>query len=218
MLRSFLKIALITFLLVAWGCGKSGDTNLFISANPTQPYLIPTSTPVNNTTTTIGPTAPYFTMNSITLSWTGGSTFQLLSLALYAANTGQGSSSSGTSASFNCGGSGSSITALFSGVTFFDHPSGCAGTLASGATVNGSSALDASGNLTIPAIPSTAASGCVVSVRSLAFYCDSIPVTISSNPFATYSIPVQIIVFGESLDSNGNTTGRVNAIGNIVIQ
>jgi hypothetical protein len=219
-MRKILQVSLISFLLLAWGCGKKATTSLYISENPTSPYLIPQSTPVNDNPNVVTPTAPYFTMNSITLSWTGTSQFQLLTLSLYAQNlSSSGTTSSTSSTSFNCGGSGSGIIALFSGVTFFDYPAGCSGNYpGTTSTINGYLAVDTNGNLTIPPIPSGAASGCVISVRSLAFYCDSLPVTISSNPFATYNIPVQVIVFGESLDSNGNTTGRVNAIGNITVQ
>jgi hypothetical protein len=208
-MRTIIQLSLLIFVLIAWGCGQGANSSLFISANPTSPYLIPQSTPVNDNPNVVTPIAPYFTMNSITISWTGSSQFQLLSLALYAANLGSAATTAG--AAFNCGGGGSAISDLFSTSTFFDFPVNCSG-------VNGNSVIDVNQNLTIPGIPAGAAAGCVVSARSAAFYCDSVPVAISNNPFATYNIPVQIIVFGETLDSNGNTTGRVNGIGNINVQ
>lgn len=190
----------ICFLLLSWGCGKRGTSDLTVGVNPGQPLLIPTSSAVNGSTT--GPMAPYFSLNSLKITWAGTTSFQLLALTFYAGSvTGTGGSSSASS--FNCGGSGAAVTGIFGSANIVDCTS---------ATVR--PALDANQNLTIPA-PTP---GCPYSVQSSGFYCDSLPITVSTNPLATYNIPVQVIVFGESLDGSGNATGRVTGIANITIQ
>jgi hypothetical protein len=196
------QIIFICFLMFSWGCGSRGTSALTVGVNPSQPLLIPTSSAVNGSTT--GPVAPYFSMNSLKIIWSGTTSFQLLALTFYAGSvTGGSSSSSSTAQSFNCGGSGTAITGIFGSANITDCHS---------AVVQ--PALDVNQNLTIPA-PTP---GCPYSVQSSGFYCDSLPVTVNPNPLATYNIPVEVIVFGESLDTSGDATGRVTGIANITIQ
>lgn len=196
-----LQTVFICFLILSWGCGQRETSALTVGVNPGQPLLIPTSSAVNGSTT--GPTAPYFSLNSLKITWAGTTSFQLLALTFYAGSVTGSSSSASTATSFSCGGSGSAITGIFGSANIVDCNS-----------VTVQPALDANQNLTIPA-PTP---GCPYSVQSSGFFCDSLPITVNPNPLTTYNIPVQVIVFGESLDGSGNATGRVTGIANITVQ
>ncbi len=196
-------------------CSKQPNQGLTVSANPQQPFLIPISTTVANGILT-GPVAPYFTMNSLTLTWAGNSEFQLLAVEFYAqsltSTTSSASGSTGTGTSFDCGGSGSIIAVLYQNATYTDSPAGCSG------IATGTSPIDpTTGNVIIPNAQANQ-SNCSISIKSSQFFCDSLPITVSPNPFANYNIPVEVVIFGETVDVNGNTTGRVAGIGNITIQ
>lgn len=209
-IRRISQAFIIGFLVLSWGCGKKENSALTVGVNPSQPLLIPVSQASSGGTTT-GPTAPYFSLNSLKMTWAGSQQFQLLALSFYAGSVTSSSSSSNTAASFNCGGSGSSLTqGIFGTANVVDcnnKPPGGGSTPVP--------ALDANFNLNIPAPTDPT---CPNSVQSSAFYCDSLPITVSPNPFATYNIPVEVIVFGEALDNSGNATGRVTGIANITVQ
>ncbi len=202
-IRRFSQTVFIFFLILSWGCGKKETSSLTVGVNPSQPLLIPTSNAVNGTTG--GPVAPYFSMNSLKLTWAGSTKFQLLALSFFAGSvTGTSSPSSSSAAtSFSCGGSGSVVNGIFLSASVVDCNSSVI-----------QPALDSNSNLTIPA-PTP---GCPYSVQSSGFTCDSLPITVNPNPLTNYNIPVEVIVFGESLDGSGNATGRVTGIANITVQ
>lgn len=168
--------------------------DLEMSVVPNNPLLIVSSSNAGKT----GPVAPYFAVNSLKMTWKGSSEFQLLNITVLGTVAG-----STEQKIFSCGGASSSVFgSFFEGTNIRD----CKGNVFQ-------PALSSNGNVIIP----VASSACPLTVESAPFYCDKLPVEVSSNPMATYNIPAKVVVLGESLDSSGSAH-RILEAQDIVIQ
>ncbi len=182
-----MKRILFAAVLVCFGFSAFAG-NLEISVTPQNPLLIPVSSTVGAT----GPVTPYFSLNSLKMTWKGSTSFQLMAVVIAGEKT------------YACGGSGSTVNAsLFWNAAVTD----CKGNVIQ-------PAIDANLNVTIPAVTNAS---CPYTVESSNFYCDNLPVAVLSDPMASYNIPARVTVTGETFDASGNPN-RVIATENIVIK
>jgi hypothetical protein len=183
-----MKRILFVAVLVCFGLSAMA-ADLEINVNPDSPLLIPVSSTLGGS----GPVAPYFSMNNLNITWKGSDTFQLLGIVVAGEKI------------FGCSGSGSALNAsLFASAVVRD----CNGTVIEPA-IN----ADLNVMITAPLNPA-----CPYTVVSSSFYCDKLPVAVSSDPMTTYNIPATVTVIGETLDVFGNNPHRVVATKKIVIQ
>jgi hypothetical protein len=176
-------------LCLVFAATLASADKLQILANPTNPILIPSGTPIGGA----GPAAPYFTINDLTLKWTGENQFQLLAILL----------TSKASKKFACGGSGAQTSSLFAQATVND----CNGNVIS-------NAINSNGEMIMPGVFSS----CALEAKSMEFFCDHLPFHLNKNPFSTYNIPVTLTVIGQEVDPQGSVVTKITAREDLVIQ
>jgi hypothetical protein len=177
----------ILFILL-FACVSTFATanELQLHVNPAYPYLIPQGT-ANN-----GPQAPYFSMNGVTVKWSGEKSVEIQSVFIISKDH-----------KYTCSLAGVSMSPLFAGTIITD----CKGR-------SYGQALTANGTVFIA---NACEANCPLSVKSNPFYCDRVKVHVSANPFAFYNIPMTVGIVGRTL-SGDLKSERVTASQEIVIQ
>lgn len=196
-----LSLLLLT-ALAALDCGSKTSQGLTVTANPKTPIVIDQG---NSITLANGDTVtpPYFSINNIKVTWTS-TTADAQVLALKFVSTG----TTATSSAGSCVISGNDLTTLFSSVTYYD----------ANGTLKVADLVDANQNITIP----KAVVGAFVPtyITSVKIYCSGLTVTPVSGKsiFTNYNVPMDVILYGQTVDATGNSTGRVTGFSNITLQ